>query len=82
MGDVDMGTFPFSSTRLRSVDSGRSKPSPTIANTVLTAAILNAGRISLDQKRPVGISKDSEHVTNSVYFIESSSGLSRIAIFL
>ena len=28
---------------------------PTIANTVLTTAILNAGRISLDEKRPVGI---------------------------
>lgn len=28
---------------------------PTIANTVLTTAILNAGRISLDEKRPVFI---------------------------
>jgi D-galacturonate reductase len=33
---------------------------PTIANTVLTTAILNAGRISLDEKRPVGIKKDGE----------------------
>ncbi|KAL5535360.1 hypothetical protein ACEPAF_3454 [Sanghuangporus sanghuang] len=28
---------------------------PTISNTVLTTAILHAGRISLDEKRPVGI---------------------------
>jgi D-galacturonate reductase len=28
---------------------------PTIANTVLTTAILHAGRISLDEKRPVNI---------------------------
>jgi D-galacturonate reductase len=28
---------------------------PTLANTVLTTAILHAGRISLDQKRPVYI---------------------------
>lgn len=28
---------------------------PTIANTVLTTAILHAGRISLDENRPVGI---------------------------
>ncbi|KAF7319951.1 Scyllo-inositol 2-dehydrogenase [Mycena kentingensis (nom. inval.)] len=33
---------------------------PTIKNTVLTTAILNAGRISLDEKRPVGIKKDGE----------------------
>ena len=46
----------------RSVGAGTSKPSdydkhglPTIANTVLTTAILNAGRISLDEKRPVNI---------------------------
>lgn len=46
----------------RSVNAGTSKPSdydkhglPTIANTVLTTAILNAGRISLDEKRPVDI---------------------------
>lgn len=51
----------------RSVNTGHSTPSdydkhglPTIANTVLTTAILNAGRISLDQKRPVNISKDGE----------------------
>lgn len=31
---------------------------PTIANTVLTTAILNAGRISLDEKRPVEIQRD------------------------
>jgi len=28
---------------------------PTIRNTIITTAILNAGRISLDEKRPVGI---------------------------
>ena len=46
----------------RSVNDGSSKPSdydkhelPTIENTVLTTAILNAGRISLDEKRPVDI---------------------------
>lgn len=46
----------------RAVNAGESKPEefdahgmPTIANTVLTTAILNAGRISLDEKRPVGI---------------------------
>jgi len=33
---------------------------PTIANTVLTTAILNAGRISLDEKRPVGIKKNGD----------------------
>ena len=51
----------------RSVNTGCSNPSdydkhglPTIANTVLTTAILNAGRISLDQKRPVNISRDGE----------------------
>ncbi|KAF8807567.1 NAD(P)-binding protein [Phlegmacium glaucopus] len=51
----------------RSVNAARSNPSdydkqglPTIANTVLTTAILNAGRISLDQRRPVGILKDGE----------------------
>ncbi|KDQ11622.1 hypothetical protein BOTBODRAFT_35283 [Botryobasidium botryosum FD-172 SS1] len=32
---------------------------PTIANTVLTTAILNAGRISLDEKRPVFIKNDN-----------------------
>jgi D-galacturonate reductase len=50
-----------------SVNIGESKPTdfdkhglPTIANTVLTTAILNAGRISLDEKRPVGIKKNGE----------------------
>ncbi|VDB99817.1 unnamed protein product [Peniophora sp. CBMAI 1063] len=33
---------------------------PTIANTVLTTAILNAGRISLDEKRAVNIKKDGD----------------------
>jgi len=48
----------------RSVNAGLAKPEdydnlglPTIANTVLTTAILHAGRISLDEKRPVGIKK-------------------------
>jgi D-galacturonate reductase len=31
---------------------------PTIANTVLTTAILNAGRISLDEKRAVEIRQE------------------------
>lgn len=46
----------------RNVNAGTSQPSdydkhelPTIANTVLTTAILHAGRISLDERRPVGI---------------------------
>ena len=46
----------------RSVNAGTSRPSdydehglPTIANTVLTTAILQAGRISLDERRPVEI---------------------------
>lgn len=49
----------------RNVNAGNAKADdfdqhgmPTIANTVLTTAILNAGRISLDEKRPVGIKKD------------------------
>ena len=47
---------------VRSVNAGLSKPGdydahglPTISNTVLTTAILNAGRLSLDEKRPVFI---------------------------
>ncbi|KAF8922382.1 D-galacturonic acid reductase [Mucidula mucida] len=51
----------------RSVNAGLTKPEdydrhglPTILNTVLTTAILNAGRISLDEKRPVGIKKDGD----------------------
>ncbi|KAF8446105.1 hypothetical protein L210DRAFT_3474512 [Boletus edulis BED1] len=48
----------------REVNAGLARPSdfdasgyPTIANTILTTAILNAGRVSLDEKRPVGIRK-------------------------
>jgi D-galacturonate reductase len=48
----------------RSVNAGQARAEdfdaqglPTIANTVLTTAILNAGRISLDEKRPVGIKR-------------------------
>ncbi|KAI0304830.1 D-galacturonic acid reductase [Russula brevipes] len=48
----------------RSVNAGIAQPGdfdlqglPTITNTVLTTAILNAGRISLDEQRPVGITK-------------------------
>lgn len=51
----------------RSVNAGLSKPAdydahglPTIANTVLTTAILNAGRLSLDEKRPVYIKQVGE----------------------
>ncbi|EJT97859.1 NADP-binding protein [Dacryopinax primogenitus] len=48
----------------RMVNAGVAKPAdfdkqglPTILNTVLTTAILHAGRISLDEKRPVQIKK-------------------------
>lgn len=51
----------------RSVNTQETQPAdydkhglPTIANTVLTTAILNAGRISLDEKRPVSIKQDGE----------------------
>jgi D-galacturonate reductase len=51
----------------RNVNAGQSEVAsydehglPTIANTVLTTAILNAGRISLDERRPVGIKKTGE----------------------
>ncbi|KAL0072136.1 hypothetical protein AAF712_001059 [Marasmius tenuissimus] len=51
----------------RSVNAGEAKAIdfdahglPTIANTVLTTAILHAGRISLDEKRPVGIKQDGD----------------------
>jgi D-galacturonate reductase len=44
----------------RAVNTGTATPAdfeahglPTLANTVLTTAILHAGRISLDEKRPV-----------------------------
>ena len=46
----------------RSVNTGTSKPEdydahglPTLQNTILTTVILNAGRVSLDEKRPVFI---------------------------
>ena len=46
----------------RNVNAGVNKPEdfdahglPTISNTILTTAILNAGRVSLDEKRPVFI---------------------------
>ena len=49
----------------RSVNAGLTQPSdydkhglPTIENTVLTTAILHAGRISLDEKRPVSIKRN------------------------
>lgn len=52
----------------RSVNGGETQPAdydkhglPTIENTVLTTAILNAGRISLDEKRAVFIKqKDNQ----------------------
>ncbi|CAE6504825.1 unnamed protein product [Rhizoctonia solani] len=54
----------------RLVNAGGSKPEdfdrqgfPTIRNTVLTTAILNAGRISLDEKRAVYIEKKGEEWT-------------------
>ena len=50
----------------RSVNAQQTQPGdydthglPTIANTVLTTAILNAGRISLDEKRPVSIKQEN-----------------------
>ena len=54
----------------RSVNAGQTSAAeydkhglPTIANTILTTAILHAGRISLDQKRSVGIKQvDGEWV--------------------
>lgn len=33
---------------------------PTLKNTIATTAILQAGRISLDEKRPVKITKSSD----------------------
>ena len=52
----------------RSVNAGQANPSdfdtsglPTIENTILTTAILNAGRISLDEKRPVGIKQSGNY---------------------
>ncbi|KAF7310663.1 GFO-IDH-MocA domain-containing protein [Mycena chlorophos] len=51
----------------RAVNAGLATPGefdayglPTIANTVLTTAILNAGRVSLDEKRAVYIKKDGD----------------------
>jgi len=50
---------------VRDVNGGQAQPKdfdkyglPTIANTVLTTAILHAGRISLDEKRAVKIERD------------------------
>ena len=52
---------------VRSVNAGESKPAdfdahglPTLTNTVLTTAILNAGRVSLDEKRAVFIKQVGE----------------------
>jgi len=51
----------------RNVNAETTKPAdydfhglPTIANTVLTTAILHAGRISLDEKRPVTIKHEND----------------------
>ena len=51
----------------RAVNAGLATPGefdghglPTIKNTVLTTAILNAGRISLDEKRSVNIVKKGD----------------------
>ncbi|KAK2461786.1 hypothetical protein APHAL10511_006249 [Amanita phalloides] len=51
----------------QSVNTGLSQPCeydkqglPTISNTILTTAILNAGRISLDEQRPVEIKKEED----------------------
>jgi D-galacturonate reductase len=49
------------------VNKGQAKPEdydnyglPTVKNTIVTTAIIRAGRISLDEKRSVGISVDQE----------------------
>ncbi|OBZ79981.1 putative oxidoreductase YdgJ [Grifola frondosa] len=51
----------------RSANAGDTQPAeydaqglPTITNTVLTTAILNAGRISLDERRPVAIKQSGD----------------------
>ena len=44
---------------LASPDDYDARGLPTIANTVLTTAILNAGRISLDERRPVDIKRNN-----------------------
>lgn len=51
----------------QSVNAGLTTPGeydthglPTIANTILTTAILNAGRISLDEKRAVFIKQNGD----------------------
>jgi len=51
----------------RSVNAGVAKAEdydklglPTIANTILTTVILHAGRISLDEARPVRIIKEGD----------------------
>jgi D-galacturonate reductase len=51
----------------QSVNAGTNKPEdfdahglPTLANTILTTVILNAGRVSLDEKRPVLIKQQGD----------------------
>ena len=51
----------------RSVNAGASQPGdfdahglPTLSNTILTTAILNAGRVSLDEKRAVFIKQQGD----------------------
>lgn len=40
------------------LDQLDARPLPTLKNTIATTAILNAGRMSLDEKRPVEIISD------------------------
>ena len=40
------------------LDQLDARPSPTLKNTIATTAILHAGRVSLDEKRPVEIVRE------------------------
>ena len=40
------------------LDQLDARPLPTLKNTIATTAILHAGRVSLDEKRPVEIVKE------------------------
>lgn len=41
-----------------SLDQLDARPLPTLKNTIATTAILHAGRVSLDEKRPVEIVRE------------------------
>lgn len=42
-----------------SLDQLDARPLPTLKNTIATTAILHAGRVSLDEKRPVEIVREN-----------------------